>query len=31
MTMLDVANVPSLGFGEQEDSDATGIFDDLKV
>jgi len=30
MTMLDVANVPGQGYGEHEESDATGIFDDLK-
>jgi hypothetical protein len=31
LTMLDIANVPRQGFGEHEDSDATGTFDDLKA
>ena len=31
MTMLDVANVPTLGYGEEGDTDATGIFSDIKV
>ena len=31
LTMLDVANVPNLGFGEVGDTDATGTLDDLKV
>jgi hypothetical protein len=31
MTMLEVANVPGQGWGEHEESDATGTFDDLKV
>jgi hypothetical protein len=29
--MLDVANVPTLGFGEEGDTDATGVMDELKV
>jgi hypothetical protein len=31
LTMLDVANVPTLGFGEEGDTDATGVMDELKV
>lgn len=31
MTLLDVANVPGQGYGENKESDATGLFSDLKT
>lgn len=31
MTLLDVANVPGQGYGENKESDATGTFGDLKI
>jgi hypothetical protein len=31
LTMLDIANVPNLGFGEQGDTDATGTLDKLRA